>query len=192
MAARVTTAYLITQVRRLLRDTSSVLFTDDEDIEKVLDEVSWYPGREQLMYNKTRKLYVSPARDYEGLVDADAGAWSGTADPELIAIYTSRSENASLVTPDTWDLRRGRFGFTSAQSDRSLFIDAWVHDPYMAASRLCGELVLEQSFTPGIGETGGAIVGRFDYERAERRYLARAKIRPIEIKRSRYNEWANY
>jgi hypothetical protein len=192
MAARSTMAYLITRVRQLLRDTSSVLFSDDEDIERALDEVSWYPGRERLNYNKTQKMYISPARDYEGLVDEDAGAWSGTADPELISIYTNRTKSASTVTPDTWDLRRGRFGFTTAQSDRSLFIDAWVHDPYLAASILCGELVLEPSITPGAGETGGAIVGRFDYERAEQRYLRRAKTRPIEIKRSRENEFANY
>ncbi len=189
MAARASMSYLITRVRQLLRDTDSVLFTDDEDIEDVLDSVSWRIRRERLQYDATLKLYTSPNRDFEGVVEA--GTWTGTANPEIICIYDGRSRSASGVTPNTWNLRRGSFGFTASQSDRSYFLDAWVHDPYKAASRLCGELVLEPTITPGGGETGGAIVGRFDYERAERRYMARAKIRPIEIKRSRRNEYAN-
>lgn len=192
MAARTTMAWLITRVRRLLRDTDSLLYTDDEEIEEVLDEVSFYPGRERLAYDKTKKLYISPNRDYEGAVDDDAGAWTGTANPEIIAIYNGRLESSTVVTPDSWKLRRGSFGFTTAQTDRSYYIDSWVHDPYMAASVLCDMLTLESTITPGVNETGGAIVGRYDYERMARRYQARAKFRVIEIKRSRRNEFANY
>lgn len=182
-------SYLITRVRRLLQDTDSKLFTDDEDIEEVLDSVSWRIKREKLQWDATVKLYTSPNRDFEGVVEA--GTWTGTASPEIICIYDGRSGSASGVTPDAWNLRRGSFSFTTAQGDRSYFLDAWVHDPYMAASRLCGELVLKTSITPGFGETGGAIVGRLDYERSEHRYLKWAKIRPIEIKRSRRNEFSN-
>jgi hypothetical protein len=193
MAARSTQAYNIARVRLLLNDSDSVLFTDDEVIEDVLDDVSWrLPHRQKLSYNPSLKLYVSPDRDFEGEIDDDAGAWTGTANPEILAIYDGRTSSASEVTPDTWNLRRGSFGFTTAQTDRSYYIEGWINDPYLAASRLCERLVLKSSITPGTGETGGAIVGRYDYERMARTYRAQAKFRVIEIKRSRRNEFANY
>lgn len=193
MAARSSQAYNIARVRKLIVDEDSLLYGDDEDIEDVLDEVSWHtPHRQKLSYNPTLKLYVSPDRDFEGVIDDDAGAWTGTANPEIIAIYDGRHQSASEVTPDTWNLRRGSFGFSSAQSDRSYYIEGWINDPLLAASYLLDQLVLKSSITPGTGETGGAIVGRFDYERMARRYQARAKFRVIEIKRSRRNEYANY
>jgi hypothetical protein len=186
-------SYLITRVRKLLVDEDSLLYTDDEDIEDVLDDVSWHtPHRQKLSYNPNLKLYVSPDRDFEGEVDNDAGAWTGTANPEIIAIYDGRHQGASLVTPNTWNLRRGSFGFTTAQTDRSYYIEGWINDPLLAASYLLDRLVLKSSITPGNAETGGAIVGRYDYERMARRYQARAKFRVIEIKRSRKNEFANY
>ena len=193
MAARSTMSYLITRVRKLLVDTDSLLFTDDEDIEEELDGVSWHlPHRQKLSYNPNLKLYVSPDRDFEGEIDNDAGAWTGTANPEILAIYDGRHQGAGLVTPDTWNLRQGRFGFTTVQTDRSYYIEGWIHDPLLAASYLCDQLTLKPSITPGTGETGGATVGRYDYERMAFKYKARAKFRVIEIKRSRRNEYANY
>lgn len=189
MAARTTMAWLITRVRQLIRDTDSVLFTDDEDIEDVLDSVSWRIRRQKLVYATDLKLYLSADRDFEGTVET--GTWTGTANPEIICIYDGRAKGASAVTPNTWNLRRGSFGFTTAQTDRSYYLDAWVHDPYVAASILCEELVLEPTITPGAGETGGATVGRYDYERMAKTRRARGKARPIEIKRARRNDWAN-
>ena len=183
--ARSTMSPLITRCRQLIRDTDSVLFTDDDQIQDVLDEDSYRVDRHRLRTGQSRKVYTAEVRDLEGVVKNGTGGWTGTGDPTLLAIYASRSTSADTLTPDTWDLRKGVFTFTAAQSDVTYFLDAQVYDPYLAAAKLCEELTLESIFTPGVNETGGAIVGRFDYERAALRFRRYAKPTRIELHRVR-------
>lgn len=170
--------YLIARARRLIQDTGSVLFTDDDDIQAVYDEDRFRIKRHRLEYDATRRIYTSGYRDLEG----ETGSWSGA---DTIAIYAHRGTGASEMTPDTFNLRDGSFEFTTAQADISYYLDAWVHDPYLAASKLAEELYLRSSITAGGGETGGAIVGRYDYERAARMFLGRAKPRRVDFRRVR-------
>ncbi len=183
--ARTTMSYLITRVRQLLNDTDKVLFPSDDEIEIVLDEGSYRIRRHQLRVDATRTIYTAEVRDLEGVVNAAAGGWTGTTDSTILAIYNSKSTAATAVTPDAWDLRRGQFEFTSEQTDLYYFLDAEIFDPYPAAAKLCEQLTLKSSITPGAGETGGAIVGRFDYERAARRFRMYSKPRRIELHRVR-------
>ncbi|MHA1962163.1 MAG: hypothetical protein ACW99U_18315 [Candidatus Thorarchaeota archaeon] len=184
--ARSSMSWLITRVLGLIRDTDNTYFTD-EQVQDVLDEDRYQTDRHLLTYNRGRTLYSSSFRDLEGIVTESDGGWSGGT---IINIYADRGRSSDTVTPDTWDLRSGTFGFTTAQTDSWYYLEAWVYDPYLAASKLCEQLVLESTITPGVGETGGAIVGRFDYERMSQRFLKRTKFVPVPMRRIRYNRTA--
>lgn len=183
--ARTTVSWLIARVRQLLRDTDSVLFSSDDQIQDILDEDSYRISRHPLRVDQTRKIYTAEVRDLEGVLNAAGGGWTGASDATILAIYGSRATSATGLTPDAWDLRRGVFKFTTAQTDYSYYLDANVFDPYLAAAKLCEELTLEPTITPGAGETGATIVGRYDYERAATRFRKYAKPRRIELRRVR-------
>ena len=180
--ARTTMSWLIDRVRQLLNDTDDALFTDDDDIQAVLDEDGYRVRRHQLRADATKKMFTSEYRDLEGVVDDDTGSWTGA---NRIAIYASGSSGASELTPDAWNLRAGVFEFDDAQTDVYYNLDCWVFDPYLAAAKLCEQLTLKSTITPGGGETGGALVGRYDYGAAALRFRRYAKPTRIELRRVR-------
>lgn len=183
--ARSTLSYLITRVRQLMNDTDEVLFDDDDLIEAVLDEDGYRIRRLRLRADATKKIYVAEVRDLEGVATNDDGGWTGTGDPEILSMYASPATSATALTPDAWNLRNGSFEFDDAQSDVTYYLDAKVYDPYLAAAKLCEQLTLKATITPGVGETGGAIVGRSDYGAAAIRFRRYAKPTRIELYRAR-------
>jgi hypothetical protein len=173
--ARTTMTYLISQIEGLLRDTDNELF---------LDEDAYRINRHKLRSDASRQVFITGYTDLEGVKDPDAGSWTGAT---TIALFDSRGSGATEVDPDSWDLVRGLFSFTTARGSGALYLDAWVFNPYLAASKLCQRLVLQATITPGYGETGGALVGRYDYGSMAARYLSNAKSTPIFTVRDRRN-----
>ncbi len=170
MAVRTTMADLITRVRGIVNDSDSVLFPLDQTIQDQLDreDCRLFIDRELLIPDVKEKVYQSSYDMFEG----DASAWSGA---EVIAIYDTLSDSAQEKNPDSWDLIGGTFTYTSDQNDPSRYLTGFSYDIYRAAARLCMNLYLKSSITPGAGETGGAIVGRYDYRSAAREFFAMAR-----------------
>lgn len=169
MAVRATMADLITNVRVKIRDTDEDYFTSQE-IQDELDKADCrlYIDRELLIPDVKQKVYQSNYDMFEG----DASTWSGA---ETIAIYDTLSDSATEKDPDSWNLIDGTFTYTSDQNDPSRYLTGWSYDIYRAAGRLCMSLYLLSSITPGASETGGAIVGRYDYRLAAREFFAMAR-----------------
>ncbi len=180
--ARSTMSWLIAVVRGLLNDADDVLFSDDDDIQAVLDEDSYRVRRHRMRADATKKIFTAEYRDLEGVVDNVTGSWTGA---NKIAIYASGSTGASELTPNVWSLRTGVFEFDDGQSDVYYNLDCVVFDPYLAAAKLCERLTLKSSITAGGGETGGSLVGRYDYDRAAKKFRMYTKPRRIELRRVR-------
>lgn len=187
MAARATMAWLITEVRGLIDDTDSTYFTDNQ-VQDVLDNTRLpLIYRELLEKDRERKVYTSARKGFEGVVDDVTGSWSGDT---TIAIWNSVGAGATEFTPDAWNLRNGTFVFTVGQ-DRNLWLDAYEYDAYLSAAELLERLSVKRSITPGAGETGGAIRGRFELTVLADRYRRRAKPRRGTITR-RYGSGSRY
>ncbi len=169
MAVRATMADLITRVRLEVDDTDSTYFTSQE-IQDELDkeDCRLLVDRELLIPDIKEKVYQS---NY-GMFEGDATTWSGA---EVIAIYDTLSDSAAEKDPDSWNLIDGTFTYTADQNDPSRYLTGWSYDTYRAAGRLCMSLYLLPSITPGAGETGGAIVGRYDYRQAAIQFFAMAR-----------------
>lgn len=169
MAVRATMADLILDVRVKIRDENSDYFTSQQ-IQDELDreDCRLLVDRELLIPDIKRKIYQS---NY-GMFEGDASAWSGA---EVIAIYDTEFDSAQEKNPDSYSLIDGTFTYTSAQSDPSRYVTGWSYDVYRAASRLCMSLYLLRTITPDPGQTGGAVVSRFDYQQASREFRAMAR-----------------
>lgn len=187
MAARVGMAWIIAEVRILIDDGDATFFTDNQ-IQDVLDSTMLpHNDRELLMRNRDDTVYESRFRDFEGVVDDETGSWSG--DP-TIAIWNSYGPGGTEVNPDSWSLRNGVFVYTTSQ-DRNLWLDSYIYDPNLAASDLCKRLSAKSSITPGAGETGGAIRGRYELRLLAREYRQDAKPRRAWMRRrTRRTRWA--
>jgi hypothetical protein len=184
--ARATMTWLIDEVEGLLFDSENNHYTTAQ-YQRALDRRRTRITRLRLAKDAPETLYRLPMGGWEGVVDNDTGDWTGAP---TIAIWTGKSSGATEITPDTWNLADGSFGFTEDQND-SYYFDGWLYDIYYAASDLCLTLALKPSLTPGAGETGGQIVGRYDYRSMAHEYRAMAMTRSIELVRARKNTWPN-
>lgn len=186
MAARAGMTWLVAEVRILIDDEDSVYFTDNQ-IQDVLDRtILPYNDRELLIRNRDDTVYESRYRDFEGVVDDETGTWSG--DP-TVAIWNSFGPGGTEINPDSWNLRNGVFVYNSSQ-DRNLWLDSYIYDPKLAASDLCKKLSAKLTITPGPGETGGAIMSRFELRGLAREYRQDAKPRRGRAKRRlRRTQW---
>lgn len=179
MAARATLAWIISEVRLLIDDKNSTYFTDVQIQNDLETTMLPHNDRELLMRNRDDTVYESRYRDFEGVVDDETGSWSG--DP-TIAIWNSYGPGGTEIDPDSWSLRNGLFVYDDPQ-DRNLWLDSYVYDPKLAASNLCKKLSAKRSITPGVGETGGAIMGRFELRQLAREYRQDSKSRRARMRR---------
>jgi hypothetical protein len=183
-AVRGTMSYLIDDTEDLLNDSSNDLFSALQ-YQRGLDRRRKRVKRVRLAKDSVDQFYEAPGDSFEGVVGDTSGSWTGA---KTIALYDGRSSGAAVVTPTSWNLRDGTFEFTTDQN-QWLFLDAWEYDIYYTAHDMCLRKALDPAITPGAGETGGAIVGRFDYRAMAHEFLRLAKIGTIELKRSRRNEF---
>lgn len=180
-------SWLITEVRNYIDDRSSDYFTDNE-VENILDETRLpFISRELLQRDRERKVYHSLHTLFEGVVDANAGSWTGAS---TITLWASMGTGATEITPDAWNLRRGVFTFTTAQGG-NLYLDAYEYDVHLASAELFMQLAARTSITPGVGETGGAIRGRAELSGLAEAQRRRAKWRPGHIIRG-YTRFRGY
>lgn len=186
-AVRSTMSYLIDDTEELLSDTGNTLFSTLQ-YQRALDRRRRRIRRLRLVKDSVEMFYEAPFGNLEGVVGDTSGSWTGA---KTIVLYKGRSSGAGVVTPTSWNLRDGTFEFTTDQNSY-LYLDGWLYDIYYTAHDLCLRVPLTSSITPGAGETGGAIVGRYDYRAMAHEFLRMAMPRSIEIKRSRKNEFSNY
>lgn len=121
--ARSSMAYLITLLRAKVNDTGSDIWTDDE-LQKYLDMHRTHILRERLRNDVDELIYYSAFGLLEGtysLSTEDDAAWDG--DNTIIKMWDSPNSSASEITPDSWNLVSGDFGFDDEQNDR-YYLDA--------------------------------------------------------------------
>lgn len=174
---------IITHVRKMIDDPNDVVFTDDEDIQDVLDESRDYLYRRLLRHDPENKRYWAPPG--YGWFEGSQSSWSG--DP-TIALWNGRTSGATEYTPDSFNLIQGEFTFTSDQ-DTSLYLDGYSYDVNLAAGRLLYRMAAMAMPTGSWQNAGSAIQARDQIRTAARMYFQLARPKEIQVTRSRKEYW---
>lgn len=179
MAARDGMANLILQVRRLVNDTGTADWTDDE-VQDALDRYRLdvvgeclTPAPTEVDGEVVYTVYMLRHKDVEGTA-------SGT---EAWRLYDS---NGSAATGYTLDEARGLVRFTADQGGTAYYADYRSYDPYRSAADLWEERAAEQANRYEF-QAGG---GRFRRDQYFEHCLTmatilrkRAKLRAVQVRR---------
>lgn len=128
---------------------------EDEQLQKLLDANKKLIRREKL--DGDVKVYLGRYGFLEGVVDDDAGSWSG--DP-TIALWESRLEDSTEYTPDSWNLVDGTFTF-DADQDEVLYLDAKAYDIEGVIADCLEQKAMDPNMTSYMAR-GGVVMARYN------------------------------
>jgi len=141
--ARSSLAWIITELRRMVNDSGSDVWTDDE-LQKMLDRNRVIIRRELLMEDVDELQFYSRFGNLEGTYaysTEDGATWDD--DATIIKLWDSDSADATAITPDGWNLVDGLFTFTSEQND-SCYLDGISYNLHGAIAEAMEQLAMDR------------------------------------------------
>ena len=141
--ARSSLAWIITELRRMVNDSDSSIWTDDQ-MQKMLDRNRFIIRRELLRVDVDRLQFYSKFGNLEGTYaySTESGAtWDG--DAAIIKLWDSGSAGAIAITPDGWNLVDGLFAFDSEQN-KSCYLDGLSYNLHGAIAEAMEQLAMDR------------------------------------------------
>jgi hypothetical protein len=175
MAARASMATLIALLRTKMNDADEAIWTDAQ-LQDYLDMHRTHLMREKLTKGVDDKIYHSSC----GLLEGDPDTWDD--DAEIIKMWNSSGSGATAVTPDTFNLIDGTFGFTADQ-DEVYYLDAISYDFHGAIAECLEQLASD----PGKAKQwtrGGVSYTHYDLMEMAKYHRSFSGLRVITVRRT--------
>ena len=167
-SARSSMAWLIAHLRIMINDTDEDVWTDLA-LQNYLDMHSNIISREKLFKDPEERVFSSQNRTFEGATSAStvptgtSSTWTGAGDAtDVINIWDSSGNDATVITPDNYNLASGVFTFSTDQDGKIYYLDARWYDLHAVIADCMEQLAMNPQKAKQ-WERGGVSYTHYDY-----------------------------